>query len=80
MWRVVHESGTLKAVGKKDGKEFLMTENKTAGKPAKILLEADRSIIKADGVDLSFVTVKILDKDDILVPYTDNLVQFGNRR
>lgn len=31
---------------------------------------------KANGEDLSFVTVKVLDKDGNLVPYADNLVQF----
>lgn len=76
MWRVVYEPGTLKAVGWKDGKEFLITENKTAGKPAKIILETDRKLIKADAQDLSFITVKVLDEKGILVPYVDNLIQF----
>ncbi|MEP6614632.1 MAG: invasin domain 3-containing protein, partial [Mucilaginibacter sp.] len=47
-----------------------------AGKPAKIELIADRKNIKADGKDLSFITVKILDKDGNLVPDADNLVNF----
>jgi beta-galactosidase len=49
---------------------------KTAGVPAKILLSADRTKIKADGTDLSFVTVKILDEAGNLVPGADNLVTF----
>ena len=36
----------------------------------------DRKIINADGKDLSFVTVKILDKDGNVVPDADNLVNF----
>ncbi|MEJ5352612.1 MAG: beta-galactosidase GalB [Melioribacteraceae bacterium] len=76
MWRVKFVPGTIKAVGKKNGKEFLIKEIKTAKEPYKISLEADRKIIKADGKDLSFVTVKILDKDGTLVPYADNLVNF----
>ena len=76
MWRVKFVPGILKAVGKKNGKEFLVKEIKTANEPYKISLEADRKIIKADGKDLSFVTVKILDKDGTLVPYADNLVNF----
>jgi len=77
MWRVQFKSGTLKAVGKNNGKEILTAEIKTAGTPAKIILEPDRSTINADGSDLSFVTVKILDDKGTLVPYADNLVNFS---
>ncbi len=76
MWRVKFEPGTLKAVSRKDGKVVLTREIHTAGKPAKIELVADRKNIKADGKDLSFITVKILDKDGNVVPDADNLVNF----
>ena len=76
MWRVKYEPGTLKAVGRKNGKVILTKEIKTAGAPAKISLEADRNKINADGKDLSFITVKVLDKDGNLVPNADNLIRF----
>jgi len=76
MWRVPYEPGTLKAVSRKDGKVVLTREIHTAGEPAKIELLADRKVINADGKDLSFVTVKILDKDGNVVPNADNLVNF----
>ncbi|HEY9003159.1 MAG TPA: beta-galactosidase GalB [Mucilaginibacter sp.] len=76
MWRVKYEPGTIKAVSRKDGKVVLTREIHTAGKPAKIQLIADRKNIKADGKDLSFITVKILDKDGNVVPTADNLVDF----
>ena len=76
MWSVPFKPGTLKAVGKKNGKVILTTINKTAGAPGMISLIPDRDNISADGQDLSFVTVKILDKDSTLVPYADNLVNF----
>jgi beta-galactosidase len=76
MWRVKYEPGTLKAVSRKDGKVVLTREIHTAGKPVKIELVADRKNIKADGKDLSFITVKILDKDGNVVPDADNLVNF----
>lgn len=76
MWRVKFEKGTLKAVSRKNGKTVLTREIHTAGAPAKIELIADRSQIKADGNDLSFVTVKILDKDGNVVPDADNKVNF----
>jgi len=76
MWRVKYEPGTLKAISRKNGKTVLTREIHTAGAPAKIELVADRSQIKADGKDLSFVTVKILDKDGNVVPNADNKVSF----
>ena len=76
MWRVKYEPGTLKAVSRKDGKVVLTREIHTAGPAAKIELVADRENIKADGKDLSFITVKILDKDGNVVPNADNLVNF----
>jgi beta-galactosidase len=76
MWRLKFEPGTLKAVSRKDGKVVLTREIHTAGEPAKIELSADRKQIKADGKDLSFITVKITDKDGNVVPDADNLVDF----
>jgi len=76
MWRIPFEAGTLKAVSRKNGKTVLTREIHTAGEPAKIELTADRKTIKANGKDLSFITVKILDKDGNVVPNADNLVNF----
>ena len=75
-WRVPFTPGTLKAVSRRDGKEVLTREIRTAGEPARIMLIPDRSALHADGTDLSFVTVEIQDKDGNLVPYADNLLRF----
>ena len=75
-WKLVYEPGTLKAVSRKNGKEVLAKEIKTAGKPAKLVLSADRNTISANGNDLSFATVKVLDSEGNLVPHADNLVKF----
>ncbi|MBD1392968.1 beta-galactosidase GalB [Mucilaginibacter glaciei] len=76
MWRLKFEPGTLKAVSRKNGKVVLIKEIRTAGAAAKIELTADRKTIAADGKDLSFITVKIFDKDGNLVPNTDNRIKF----
>jgi beta-galactosidase len=76
MWRVPFHAGTLKAVSRKNGKEVLTKEIKTAGKAVSICLKADRSTIDADGKDLSFVTVELLDKDGNASPLADQLVKF----
>ncbi|MFH1195869.1 MAG: beta-galactosidase GalB [bacterium] len=75
-WQIKFTPGTLKAIARTAGKEVLVKEIKTSSAPAKIVLEADRNLINADGTDLSFITVKILDKDGTLIPDADNLVQF----
>ena len=77
MWRLTFTPGTLKAVGKTNGKEVLTQVIKTAGEPAAIKLTADRIKINADGKDLSFITVEILDAEGNLVPYADNLISFS---
>ncbi|MBS1668130.1 MAG: DUF4982 domain-containing protein [Bacteroidetes bacterium] len=76
-WRVPFEPGTLKAISRKNGQTVLTQEIKTAGKPAKIILIADRKNIKADAKDLSFVTVKIVDANGAMVPDANNHVQFN---
>jgi len=76
-WKVKYEPGILKAVSRKHGKTVLTAEIKTAGKPYQIKLEADRSVIKADGKDLSFVKVSVLDKNGYPVPVANNLVKFN---
>ncbi len=75
-WRVPFAPGTLKAISRKAGKVVLTKEIRTAGQPAAIVLVPDRKVINADGSDLSFVTVKVVDKDGTLAPLADNLVKF----
>lgn len=75
-WRVPFQKGTLKAVSYKDGKEVLTREVKTTGDPISIKLTADRQTIKADGKDLSFITVEALDAEGNPVPVADNLINF----
>ncbi len=75
---VIYQPGSIKAVGYGTGGELLTEkEIRTAGPPAKIGLEADRTSIQSDGRDLTFVTVKILDEDGTICPDANNLVQFS---
>lgn len=76
MWRVPFEPGTIKAVSYRDGQQVLEKEIHTAGEPAKIELVADRTQLNADGSDLSFITVKVTDKEGNLVPDAANKIQF----
>lgn len=76
MWEVPYEPGVLKAVAYGAGKQVAATEVRTAGAPARVQLIPDRKMITADGDDLSFVTVRVEDKDGNLCPNADNLVRF----
>lgn len=76
MWKVPFEAGELKAVSRKAGKTVKEEKIYTAGAPAKIELSADRSLINADGNDLSFITVRILDKNGRFVPTASTQLEF----
>ena len=76
VWQVPYRAGTLRAVAYQGGKQVAVEEMKTAGEPARIRLVPDRAAIRADGDDLSFVTVRVEDKDGNLCPMADNLVRF----
>jgi beta-galactosidase len=76
-WNVPWEAGTLRVVARSGGREVASDERRTAGPPARVTLLPDRRQIRADGDDLSFVTVRIEDKDGTLCPAADNLVRFS---
>ncbi|WP_395399683.1 beta-galactosidase GalB [Pseudoduganella sp. UC29_106] len=73
---VVYEPGEISVVAYKDGKEWARSSVKTAGDAAALQASADRSAIDGDGRDLSFVSVRIVDKDGILSPRAKNRVRF----
>ena len=75
-WKVRYEPGLLKAVGKKGG-QTIVEEVHTAGEPARLIVHPDRKQITADGEDLSFVEVRIVDKDGNLCPTADNEIVFS---
>jgi beta-galactosidase len=76
VWEVPYQPGELRAVGYRGGKEYASDTVRTAGAPARIVLSPDRKSIQSGGDDLSFVTVRIEDKDGNLCPLADNLVRF----
>ncbi len=75
-WDVAYEPGTIKAVGKKDGKVVVTEEIKTAGAPAKIRLTADRTTITTSVEDVAHCNIEILDKNGNIVPSANNPVEF----
>ncbi|MEX0324133.1 MAG: beta-galactosidase GalB [Puniceicoccaceae bacterium] len=71
-----YQPGELKVVAYKNGKKWAEDSRRTAGKPASIELTPHKTELTADGYDLSFVKVAILDKDGNLCPRASNMVKF----
>jgi beta-galactosidase len=74
-WDVPYEPGTLKVIGKKDGK-IVSEEVHTTSAPAAIRLSADRTDLNADNREIVNVKAEIVDKDGWVVPDANNLIEF----
>lgn len=74
---VVYSPGEIKVVAyDKDGSVVGEKTVRSAGKAAKLLLEPDRNVLTADGNDLAFVTVSLVDDKGTLLPDADNELEF----
>ena len=72
-WKGIEfEAGEITAVSYKDGKEVARHTHKTALEPAKLKLSVDKSMLKADGYDLAYITVECYDQYDSFVPTASN--------
>lgn len=77
VWSVPYEAGVLKAVGYKDNKAINSSELHSAEEPVQIKLTADRKEVKANGQDLSYITVELTDSSNVRNPKAENLVRFA---
>ncbi|MDD2635972.1 MAG: beta-galactosidase GalB, partial [Bacteroidales bacterium] len=73
---VIYQAGELKVKVWKNGEIWAEDVMKTASKASKIALKTDRETIIANGEDLAFVTVDILDKNGLFVPRANNMISF----
>lgn len=76
-WRVTFEPGEVVAVSRKNGREVARRVISTAGKPYVVRLLPDRRVITADGSDLCYVSVEVVDKDGHLCPWAQNDIVFN---
>ena len=74
---VKYEPGELKVIAYKNGKRWAEHTVQTTGNAAQLKATADRNIIKANGEDLAFITVKIADKNGLVSPEASNKVSFS---
>ncbi|MBD5778295.1 DUF4982 domain-containing protein [Pelagicoccus sp. NFK12] len=70
------EAGTLEVVAYEDGQEIGRDRVETAGAAKRLLLEADRRQLNADGMDLCYVTVQLVDEKGTLCPWAMDTLEF----
>jgi beta-galactosidase len=72
----VYEPGVLAVVAYRDGRHWATDTVRTAGEPAALDARPDRAVIQADGRDLSFITVRIVDAAGVPAPRAGNRIRF----
>jgi beta-galactosidase len=76
-WMVKYQPGVLTARGYKDNKMILEDRIESTGSPAVIQMVPDRNFIKADGSDVSVITVKVMDSNGKIVPDDSSKISFS---
>ena len=76
-WRIPYSPGEIRAVSYKDGNIVAEKTIRTAGAPTSLKLTVDRTEIMADGYEMAFISVEVLDKDGNICPYADNDIKFN---
>jgi beta-galactosidase len=74
---VVYQPGELKVIAYKNGTKWAEDVMRTTEKASLLSVSADRPAVRPDGTDLIFITVKIEDKNALLVPRTSNVLNFS---
>jgi len=75
-WEVPYSIGELKAIGYKSKKQIATSILQTTGEPKTIKITPDRTELRADSQDLSYITVELVDEKGNRNPKSDNLVEF----
>ncbi|MGC4088156.1 MAG: beta-galactosidase GalB [Polyangiaceae bacterium] len=73
---VRYEPGELKVVSYKRGAPWAEATTHTAGDAARLELTADRELLRADGADLAFVSVRVTDAHGVTMPRADQRIEF----
>ncbi|TLS51340.1 DUF4982 domain-containing protein [Paenibacillus antri] len=76
-WKVPYEPGTIEARGANGDVQAAVHTVRTTGAPARIVLDADRTTIDADGRDVSMIRASIVDERGDVVPTADNEIHFA---
>jgi len=75
-WQIPYEPGTLKAIGRTDGREVCNCVLQTAGVAQRIELLPDVTQLHADGKDVCHIEFRIVDENGVRVPDAETEVTF----
>lgn len=75
-WDVDYEQGELKAVALNKGKKVAEHVLKTAGEPVALEMKPDVESLSANGLDLVYIEIRLVDKNGVTVPDKDRSVKF----
>ncbi|WP_349361949.1 MULTISPECIES: glycoside hydrolase family 2 TIM barrel-domain containing protein [unclassified Paenibacillus] len=67
-WELPYTPGKIRAIGSNGNQKVCEHELTTAGLPYGLKLQADRTVLPADGHEISHVEVTVTDQDGIIVP------------
>jgi len=73
---VTYTPGELKVVAYKNGKQWAVDSIKTTGEAARLSLVSNCKQLSSDGQELAFITVRVEDKDGLMVPRAHPDIQF----
>ena len=76
VWKTPFAAGTIQAHGKNSGKTVATHELRSAGKPAKIVLAADRLKLSTAWDDVAYVTATVADDKGVAIPWANDLIEF----
>ncbi|MGG1878530.1 glycoside hydrolase family 2 TIM barrel-domain containing protein [Paenibacillus cisolokensis] len=76
IWHLPYIPGTIRAIGRSKDRELCKHELTTAGKPHRLLLKPDLTVLTADGHSISHVEVQVVDEQGVVVPGHDANVRF----
>jgi beta-galactosidase len=76
VWKVAYAAGSLKAVASNHGQPVASDELRTAGPPAKIVLESDHPSLPFNYDSVATVSAEVVDANGVLVPGAADPITF----
>ncbi|MDB5119922.1 MAG: glycoside hydrolase family 2 [Sphingobacteriales bacterium] len=76
IWQVPYHAGVLQAVGYKGGRK-ITTKVETTGEAYQLVLRADKTNLKANGINTAVINVSVVDKQGREVPDVNELISFS---
>lgn len=74
-WNVLYEPGILEAIGYKNGKK-ITAKVETTENASQVVISTDKTILNADGKDVTVINISIVDEKGREVPTANNMISF----